>query len=85
MATCVSCGQQNREVARFCNACAAPLSSAPEPSREVRKTVTVIFCDVVGSTALGSRLDPEVLRGIMARFYAASASPSSAMAERSRR
>jgi class 3 adenylate cyclase/tetratricopeptide (TPR) repeat protein len=36
----------------------------------VRKTVTVLFCDVVGSTELGERLDPEVLRGVMARFYA---------------
>ena len=37
---------------------------------EVRKTVTVLFCDVVGSTELGERLDPEVLRDTMARFYA---------------
>jgi class 3 adenylate cyclase/tetratricopeptide (TPR) repeat protein len=36
----------------------------------VRKTVTVLFCDVVGSTELASRSDPEVMRGVMARFYA---------------
>jgi class 3 adenylate cyclase/tetratricopeptide (TPR) repeat protein len=42
---------------------------------EVRKTVTVLFCDVVGSTALGERLDPEVMRGVMSRFYAAIRAP----------
>jgi class 3 adenylate cyclase/tetratricopeptide (TPR) repeat protein len=41
----------------------------------VRKTVTVVFCDVVGSTELGERFDPEVLRGVMARFYAAVRGP----------
>jgi class 3 adenylate cyclase/tetratricopeptide (TPR) repeat protein len=41
----------------------------------VRKTVTVVFCDVVGSTELGERLDPEVLRAVMSRFYAAVRGP----------
>jgi class 3 adenylate cyclase/tetratricopeptide (TPR) repeat protein len=41
----------------------------------VRKTVTVVFCDVVGSTELGERFDPEVLRHVMARFYAAVREP----------
>jgi class 3 adenylate cyclase/tetratricopeptide (TPR) repeat protein len=31
--------------------------------------VTVLFCDVTGSTALGERLDPESLRGVMARYF----------------
>ena len=39
-------------------------------SREVRKTVTVFFADVVGSTALGERLDPEALRLVMSRWFA---------------
>ena len=34
-----------------------------------RKTVTVLFCDVTGSTALGERLDPESLRGVMSRYF----------------
>ena len=33
-------------------------------SREVRKTVTVLFCDVVGSTGVGEALDPEALRAV---------------------
>ena len=37
--------------------------------REVRKTVTVLFCDVTGSTALGEQLDPETLRRTMSRYF----------------
>jgi class 3 adenylate cyclase/tetratricopeptide (TPR) repeat protein len=35
---------------------------------EVRKTVTALFADVTGSTALGERLDPESLRAVMTRY-----------------
>ena len=34
----------------------------------VRKTVTIVFSDVVGSTALGERLDPEALQAVMGRY-----------------
>ena len=68
MRTCPSCGQANPEGARFCNACGAPLEAAP-PSREQRKTVTVLFCDVTGSTALGESTDPEALRAVLARYF----------------
>jgi class 3 adenylate cyclase/tetratricopeptide (TPR) repeat protein len=37
----------------------------------MRKTVTVVFCDLVGSTALGERLDPETTRQIMDRYFTA--------------
>ena len=36
-----------------------------------RRVVTVVFADVVGSTALAERLDPEVTRGVLTRFYEA--------------
>jgi class 3 adenylate cyclase len=36
---------------------------------ERRKTVTVLFCDVVGSTELGESTDPEVLRAVLARYF----------------
>jgi class 3 adenylate cyclase/tetratricopeptide (TPR) repeat protein len=39
---------------------------APE---ELRKTVTILFADVAGSTALGERLDPESLRQVMSRYF----------------
>ena len=41
----------------------------PGEAREVRKVVTVVFCDVMGSTSLGERLDPESLRGMMSRYF----------------
>jgi class 3 adenylate cyclase len=34
-----------------------------------RKTVTILFCDVTGSTALGESVDPEALRGVLARYF----------------
>jgi class 3 adenylate cyclase/tetratricopeptide (TPR) repeat protein len=42
------------------------LASAP---RVRRKTVTVLFCDVTGSTVLGERLDPESFRQVMRRYF----------------
>jgi class 3 adenylate cyclase/tetratricopeptide (TPR) repeat protein len=48
--------------------CAAPLAAA-EPTREQRKVVTVLFCDLVGSTALGESTDPEALRARMRRYF----------------
>ncbi|QEU90375.1 adenylate/guanylate cyclase domain-containing protein [Streptomyces kanamyceticus] len=39
-------------------------------SAQSRKTVTIVFCDMVGSTALSERLDAEALRHVMLRYYA---------------
>ena len=47
----------------------APLVADPVLTGEALKTVTVVFCDVVGSTPLGEQLDPESVRRVMARFY----------------
>ena len=68
MAACPSCGRENAGDARFCSACGTALVSA-EPSREQRKVVTVLFCDLVGSTALGESTDPEALRARMRRYF----------------
>jgi class 3 adenylate cyclase/tetratricopeptide (TPR) repeat protein len=65
---CPKCGEENSDRARFCQVCGtslAPTDVAPE----ARKTVTVVFSDVAGSTALGERLDPESLRRLMGRYF----------------
>ena len=67
MLTCANCGEQNPERARFCLNCGAALVA--EQRRGARKVVTVVVCDVSGSTALGERLDPESLSRVMARFF----------------
>ena len=68
MPSCAICGVENSAEARFCMSCAAPLAAA-EPAREQRKVVTVLFCDLVGSTALGESTDPEALRARMRRYF----------------
>jgi class 3 adenylate cyclase len=64
---CSACGAENRDEARFCDACGAPLAATAV--QEHRKQVTVLFCDVSGSAALGERLDPEAVRATMARYF----------------
>jgi class 3 adenylate cyclase len=65
---CTSCGRENPADARFCTDCGAALATTA-PEREVRKTVTVVFSDVTGSTALGESTDPEALRALLARYF----------------
>src|SRR5919109_1256892 len=43
---------------------------ATSPVGQTRKTVTVLFCDLTGSTALGEQLDPESLRDVIERYFA---------------
>ncbi len=68
MLICASCGQETPEGFPRCANCGAALVEAP-PAREVRKTVTLVFCDVTGSTALGESTDPEALRELLARYF----------------
>jgi class 3 adenylate cyclase/tetratricopeptide (TPR) repeat protein len=66
MRTCPSCGTENPDVFSFCGRCG---SSLTEAAPERRKTVTVLFCDVTGSTALGARLETEAVREVMLRYF----------------
>jgi len=66
---CANCGTQNPAEARFCFSCGAALEMAAVSSAETRKTVTVLFCDLVGSTAMGEQLDPETLRSLLSRSF----------------
>ena len=52
----------NPQDAQSCTRCAALLPGRVSTVRDVRKTVTVVFADVVGSTALVERLDAEAVR-----------------------
>ena len=68
MSVCAACGHELPDGAKFCPECGAARAEAPPP-REQRKTVTVLFCDVAGSTALGESTDPEALRALLARYF----------------
>lgn len=67
MTTCRACGREIGEDFAFCPYCATPV--APRLSREQRKRVTVLFCDISESTALGESVDPEPLRALLARYF----------------
>jgi class 3 adenylate cyclase len=69
MAACPACGTVNASDAKFCSSCGSPLEPPSTAANEIRKTVTVLFCDVTGSTELGEQLDPESLRKVMARYF----------------
>jgi class 3 adenylate cyclase/tetratricopeptide (TPR) repeat protein len=69
MLTCPNCGFENADNARFCSQCATALGAAPAAQREERKVVTVVFADLVGSTARAELLDPEDVRAILAPYH----------------
>ncbi|HUG46869.1 MAG TPA: adenylate/guanylate cyclase domain-containing protein [Candidatus Limnocylindria bacterium] len=71
MVSCPRCGTENPSGFRFCGNCAGSLGIPPSTQVHRRKVVTVLFCDVVGSTRLGEQRDPETMRAIMARYFEA--------------
>jgi len=86
---CIACGHANAAGSRFCSQCgaklgeaapavtaaaAAPMPAPPRPSISAeRRQLTVMFCDLVGSTALSTRLDPEDLRDVIAAYHSCTA------------
>jgi len=68
MVICSTCGTENPDSAKFCNECATPLGASAS-SGEVRKIISALFCDLVGSTTLGEQHDPEVLRPILDGYF----------------
>jgi class 3 adenylate cyclase len=66
---CRNCRISNPEGAKFCLNCGTALEAA-RPVEGERKFVTVLFADVVDSTAIGKRLDPEQVIEIMNGAFA---------------
>jgi class 3 adenylate cyclase/tetratricopeptide (TPR) repeat protein len=67
---CPDCGEENPDRFRLCGYCGAQLSRPVAPE-EVRKTITVVFCDLKGSTSLGEKLDSESLREVLSVYFSA--------------
>lgn len=68
---CPRCPEPPPEGAAFCPRCGtACVAAGDTASAEERRVVTVLFCDLVGSTALSGRLDPETLRTVTLRYFA---------------
>ncbi|HEX6332037.1 MAG TPA: adenylate/guanylate cyclase domain-containing protein [Actinomycetota bacterium] len=70
MQVCPRCGEENPDRFRLCGMCGEQLAPASAP-QEVRKTVTIVFSDLKGSTSLGERLDTESLREVLSRYFTA--------------
>ncbi len=63
---CPSCGAPSHPQFRFCPDCGASIETRDLPGE--RKRVTVLFCDLAGSTAAAERLDPEEYRELLDRY-----------------
>ena len=68
MRRCPSCGEENSERAKFCQACGTPLAEQ-QGGREERRVVSVLFVDLVGFTSKSEQLDPEDVRAMLTRYY----------------
>jgi class 3 adenylate cyclase len=75
---CGSCGSDNPADKRFCGDCGASRGASPNAAPPVatasspeRRPLSVMFVDLVGSTAIGERLDPEDFRDVIAAFHRA--------------
>jgi class 3 adenylate cyclase/pSer/pThr/pTyr-binding forkhead associated (FHA) protein len=71
VSACAACGQRAPDEAAFCPACGARLAGAAASRDEERKVVTVLFCDLAGSTSIGEGLDAESVRGVLSRYFSA--------------
>jgi class 3 adenylate cyclase len=69
MPTCAACGIATPPGARFCSSCGRAFDDRP-PTDE-RKLATVLFAELVGSTALANDADPERVRARLERVYEA--------------
>src|SRR5215470_13077851 len=72
---CPQCGKESPPDAGFCEGCGASLGTvatpAPTDDAVTRKVVTIVFADLIGSTSLHERLDPESVSRVMDRYHRA--------------
>ena len=70
-AVCARCGTPQRATSNFCGECGTRLGAAPalKPARCASRRATVLFCDVVGYTAMSERLDPEDVFALMEQTF----------------
>jgi class 3 adenylate cyclase/tetratricopeptide (TPR) repeat protein len=76
---CSNCGNDNPAGARFCNQCGMSLEPVSVFGKQTevrtpgltgeRRHLTVLFCDLVGSTSIAAQLDPEEWREIVANYH----------------
>jgi class 3 adenylate cyclase len=78
---CPTCGFENEPFARFCGGCGQPVGETAAPATAIkgppqirsdgaeRRQLTVMFCDLVGSTSLSTRFDPEDLRELIGEYH----------------
>jgi class 3 adenylate cyclase/predicted ATPase len=69
MTICPSCRFESPAQMRFCGQCGQPLTAAEPAGATVQRHLTVLFIDLVGSTALSARLDPEDQHKVFAAYY----------------
>ena len=69
MLTCAACGFENAETAKFCAECGTSLTVAEARAAEERKVVSVVFVDLVGSTARAEASDPEDVRALLRVYH----------------
>lgn len=67
-ATCRDCGAALPAQARFCPACGARVAATAPSVGGERRHVTVLFCDLVGSTGLAARMDPEEFADLLVAY-----------------
>ncbi len=74
---CQACGHESRDQARFCEQCGERLAAGPAQSEQAlartvdaqRRRVTVLFADLVDSTALAERVEPEEFQDLMLEYH----------------
>ena len=71
MLRCPVCSTANPDESRFCNGCGSRLAAsfAATPVTEERKTITALFCDLVGFTATSEAADPEDVDRMLTRYF----------------